>query len=56
MGNRTLLKANLKRHKGALFGIFILTQSVAAVLGTVLMVWTNFENYIQNELDRSGFG
>lgn len=56
MENRTLLKANLKRHKGALFGIFILTLLVAAALGTVLTVWTNSENYIQDELDRSGYG
>lgn len=52
MENKTLLKANLKRHKGALFGIFILTLLVAAALGTVLTVWTNSENYIQDELDR----
>lgn len=56
MENKILLKANLKRHKGALFGIFILTLLVAAALGTVLTVWTNSENYIGNELDRSGYG
>ncbi len=56
MENKILLKANLKRHKGALFGIFILTLLVAAALGTVLTVWTNSENYIGSELDRSGYG
>lgn len=56
MGNKTLLKANLKRHKGALYGIFILTLLVAAALGTVLIVWTNAEKYIDSELDRTGFG
>lgn len=56
MENKILLKANLKRHKGALFGIFILTLLVAAALGTVLTVWTNSGNYIQSELDRSGYG
>ncbi len=56
MENKILLKANLKRHKGALFGIFILTLLVAAALGTVLTVWTNSENYIGSELNRSGFG
>lgn len=56
MENKILLKANLKRHKGALFGIFILTLLVAAALGTVLTIWTNSENYIQSELDRSGYG
>lgn len=56
MENNILLKANLKRHKGTLFGIFILTLLVAAALGTVLTVWTNSENYIGSELDRSGYG
>lgn len=56
MENKILLKANLKRHKGTLFGIFILTLLVAAALGTVLTVWNNSEKYIKNELDRSGYG
>lgn len=56
MGNKTLIKANLKRHKGALFGIFILTLLACAALGTVLTVWSNSEEYIGNELERAGFG
>lgn len=56
MENMTLLKANLKRHKGALFGIFILTLLACAALGTVLTVWSNSEEYIGSELDRAGFG
>lgn len=56
MENRTLLKANLKRHKGALFGIFILTLLACAALGTVLTVWSNSEEYIGSELNRAGFG
>lgn len=56
MGNKTLLKANIKRHKGTLFGIFILTLLVAAALGTVLTIWSNSERYIQSELNRAGFG
>lgn len=56
MENKTLLKANLKRHKGALCGIFILTLLASAALGTVLTVWTNAEKYIDSELDRTGFG
>ena len=56
MENTTLLKANIKKHKGALFGIFILTLLVAAALGTVLTVWSNSEKYIVSELDRAGFG
>lgn len=56
MENEILLKANLKRHKGALCGIFILTLLVAAALGTVLTVWSNAEKYIESELERTGFG
>lgn len=56
MENRTLLKANLKRHKGAFFGIFILTLLACAALGTVLTVWSNSEKYIGSELNRAGFG
>lgn len=56
MENKTLIKANLKRHKGALFGIFILTLLACAALGTVLTVWSNSEEYIGDELDRAGFG
>ena len=56
MENKTLLKANLKRHKGALCGIFILTLLACAALGTVFTVWSNAEKYIGDELDRAGFG
>lgn len=56
MENKILLTANIRRHKGTLFGIFILTFLAAAALGTVLTVWTNSEEYIQNELERAGFG
>lgn len=56
MENKILLKANLKRHRGILCGIFILTLFVAAALGTVLAIRFNSEKYIGNELDRTGFG
>lgn len=56
MENKTLLKANIKRHKGTLLGIFILTFLAAAALGTVLTIWANSERYIQRELERAGFG
>ncbi len=56
METKTLLKANIKRHKGSLAGIFILMLLVAAVLGTVLTVWSNSGKYIQNEMQRAGFG
>ena len=56
MENKTLLKANIKRHKGTLFGIFILIFLAAAAFGTVLTIWANSERYIRSELDRAGFG
>ncbi len=56
MENKTLLKANIKRHKGTLCGIFILTFLAAAALGTVMTIGTNAGRYLQTELDRAGFG
>lgn len=52
----TLIRANLKKHKGTLAGIFILTLFVAAALGAVLSVWTNSGAYIDSELQRAGYG
>lgn len=56
MEYRTLLFANLKRHKGSLIGIFLLALIAAAVLGTALSVWTNSEKYVRHEMERAGFG
>lgn len=56
MENKTLLKANIKRHKGTLCGIFMLTFLAAAALGTVMTIGTNAGRYLQTELDRAGFG
>ena len=56
MSYKILLGANLKRHRGGLTGIFILTLLVAAAIGTVLTVWSNSGVYIQNEMNRAGFG
>ena len=56
MEKKILLKANIKRHKGTLCGIFILTFLAAAALGTVMTIWLNSGQYIQSELDRIGFG
>lgn len=56
MENKTLLKASIKRHKGTLTGIFILTLLAAVALGTVMTIWANAGRYLQTELDRAGFG
>ena len=52
----TLLKANLKRHKGGLAGIFILLFLVSLSLVTVLTIWENSNSYIPAEMRRAGFG
>ncbi len=52
----TLLSANLRRHKGSLIGVFLLSLIAASVIGTVLSVWTNSGKYIQSEMERAGFG
>lgn len=51
-----LLRANLKRHKSGVAGIFILTLLIAAALGAVLSVWINSKSYINSEINRAGFG
>lgn len=56
MEYRTLLKANLKRHRGALIGVFVLMLFTCAALGTVLSVWTNSGRYVSAEMERAGFG
>ena len=53
---KTLLKANLKRHKGSVFGVFILILLVSVSLATVLTVWSNSSRYVNAEMDRLGFG
>ena len=56
MEDTTLLKADLKRHKGSLAGVFILMLLVCAALGTVLSVWMNSGRYVRGEIERAGFG
>ena len=52
----TLWKANARKHKGSLTGIFLLLLFVCLSLGTVLTLWNNAGNYIQTEMKRAGFG
>lgn len=56
MEYKTLLKADLRKHKGSLAGIFLLIFLVSAALSTVVSVWLNSEQYIRSELSRAGFG
>lgn len=52
----TLLSANLRRHRGILIGIMLLSLIAAAAMGTALAVWTNSTAYIYGEMERAGFG
>lgn len=52
----TLLKANIKRHKNSLIGIFVLVITLSITLSSVLTVWINSNSYIKNEISRAGFG
>ena len=56
MEYKTLLKAGVKKHRGVLTGIFLLTLLVSLSLGTVLTVWTNAGRHVRAELERAGFG
>ena len=53
---RTIWKANLKRHAGSVCGIFLLLLLVSASLATVLTVWSNSGRYVQQEMERLGYG
>ncbi len=53
---KMLIRANLKKHKGTLAGVFILTLLVFTAVGTVLSVWINSGTYIENEMERAGYG
>ncbi len=53
---KTLLKANLKSHRGTALGICILILLVSLSLGTVLTVWNNSIRYVNSEMDRLHYG
>ncbi len=52
----TLLKANFRRHKVSLCGIFFLIFIISLSLCTVLSVWQNSNTYVRQEMERLGFG
>lgn len=53
---KTLLKSNLKSHRGTVLGVFVLILLVSLSLGTVLTVWLNSNRYMNSETDRLGYG
>lgn len=56
MAWKTLWKANIKKQKGSLLGIFLLLFLVSLCLGAVLTLWVNGNQYIEQEIKRAGFG
>lgn len=56
MEYKVLLRAGLKRHKGTIFGIFLLTAAVSFALASALSLWLNSERYVNQELKRAGYG
>ena len=53
---RTLWMADLKRHAGSVCGIFLLLLLVSVSLATVLTVWSNSGRYVEQEMERLGYG
>lgn len=53
---KTLLKSNLKSHRGTALGVFVLILLVSLSLGTVLTVWNNSSRYVDSEMNRLGYG
>lgn len=53
---KTLLKSNIKSHRGTGIGLFVLILLVSLSLGTVLAVWLNSSRYVDSEMDRLGYG
>lgn len=52
----TLTRAGIRRHRSGLAGIFLLIFLVSLALASVLTVWHNSGSYLENELERAGYG
>lgn len=53
---KTLWKAQCKKHKGTLTGMFFLVLLTVLFLSSVLTVWRNSGQYIEEEMERMGYG
>lgn len=56
MENKIICRVGIKRHKGSLLGITFLLFLTALSLSTVLTVYLGGDRYIQQEMQRVGFG
>jgi len=53
---KTVWLALCRRHRGSLIGIFILVLLLSLTLLSALTVWQNAGDYVQDEMERLGFG
>lgn len=56
MRDFTLIKANIKRQKGSFIGVFLLIWIISISLCAILSVWGNANDYVNQEIDRIGYG
>lgn len=56
MNNTIILKANIKRHKITMMGIFTIMLMVSLTLFSVLTIWLNTNIYVTTEMDRLQYG
>ncbi len=56
MRKNPIIKANLKKYRNSLFGLFILVGLVSMAVSTVMTLWINSNRYIESEIQRVGFG
>jgi len=56
MGYITLLRANWRRRRGGLLGVFVLVTLVCLSMALVLALWSNSGRYVRREMERLGYG
>lgn len=56
MGTHILIHAGLKQHRGVLANVFALILLVTVALSTVLTLWVNAGNHVEDGLEQAGFG
>ena len=52
----TLLRENIRKHKGNFVGVFILMFIIVVSTSAVLTIWDNSRSYVRSEMDRVEFG
>lgn len=56
MDNKTLLYANMKRHRGTMCAIFLIMLIVSLTLISVVTIWSNATTYLEQEMERMHYG